>query len=153
MNWDLPITRGEIEAREELGCSETVEDILNSWERINIWFAHGVQSSVVYAKSPRGTFSDWSIGVRLLFNEDHRGIPRGGRSTHNTCFQHIRHNSIHDFSVSHRDSIGSLFDWKSVSSVDPMFNSVGPTKIVGSGGENGLEFSQLLSESELLFWR
>lgn len=63
---DLPISGGEVKFRTDLGFSEGVEDVVNSWERVNILLGLSIQLSVVDTKAN---------GAVLLGNEMYGGCP------------------------------------------------------------------------------
>ncbi|GFV06797.1 hypothetical protein TNCV_1538791 [Trichonephila clavipes] len=52
----LPITRSEIHGRKEHGTFQTVERIVNTRQRINVFFRDAIQLAIIDAKTPTTVF-------------------------------------------------------------------------------------------------
>ena len=58
INFDLLVSQGEIDFRDELRLANTIKTVLNSWQRISVLLRNIIQEAVVDTYSLPGPFRD-----------------------------------------------------------------------------------------------
>ncbi|GFV57995.1 hypothetical protein TNCV_2572911 [Trichonephila clavipes] len=102
-----------IHGRKELGTFQTVERIVNTRQRINVFFRDAIQLAIIDAKTPTTVFF---LRAQRVMTKD---FQRVGRYLHQAFLNFF----MNDASFSRRDShVGSLVDWSMITSKNPVFH-------------------------------